>query len=308
MGSEGKETEEGEEAKEGEIEIFCSTLHLYDHPSKTKPIYTPIPSHRTGPILREAYNVMMKFLFLILLLVANLSAQDKKDFGDLTNRELVAQWVKTERIISQEKTAWEEEKTRISNLLGLYKKEQELLDEEIGSAEGSLGKIDTDSQRYKSELKEYQEIQELLREGITKLLPRARAISRVLPKATLESILPDVDQILAPAAEEMPRKTIKSIISVLNAADKFNRIIHVGEEVYQRKNGERYIVRVIYLGLSRGYFLSNKGKIAGICFPGKNAWQWEERSSLVDEISHAFAVYDKKKSPQLVKLPIAISE
>ena len=74
----------------------------------------------------------MKHSVILLSLVASftpwVSGQDETEkttpaVDPAASREMIRQWVQTERILSEEKTSWQVEKKRMQDLLDLYQKE-----------------------------------------------------------------------------------------------------------------------------------------------------------------------------------------
>ena len=80
------------------------------------------------------------------------------------------------------------------------------------------------------------------------------------------------------------------------------------EETRKLAGGKKMTVDVVYLGLARAFYTSGAGDTAGIGTPTSNGWQWQEKPDLADEIRKTIAVHQKDSSPQLLKLPISISD
>ena len=85
-------------------------------------------------MIRSAYRVT---LTMLLAMVASHAQESDLTADPESSRELIRQWVQTERIISEEKSAWQVEKQQMQELLGIYQQELKLLDEELNQA-GSL--------------------------------------------------------------------------------------------------------------------------------------------------------------------------
>lgn len=223
------------------------------------------------------------------------------------SRELIRQWVKTERIISEEKTSWDVEKKRMQDLLDLYQKELQLLDEEIGKAGKSASLVDENKEKFQSELKQYREAQQLLGDTMARLLPRLKSLMTRLPKPLLDELSADTDLLNAEDALGKPRDVLKSMIAVLSASGRFNRSITIAEETRQTPDGKKMTVDVLYLGLCRAFYTTAAGETAGVGTPGETGWKWQPVADLGDDIRRTIAVYRKDKQPQLIKLPVKIS-
>jgi hypothetical protein len=260
----------------------------------------------------------MKHLSAILLVLSfsmgAIVAQDadpataEKPIDPTATRELIRQWVQTERLLSEEKTTWQVEKSRMQELLDLYQKELTLLNEEISKAGTSAGTLDGRQETLKKEIKEYRDAQRLLADTLSRLLPRLQSMIPRLPQPLQDEILADSELLLSPDAMEKPRDVLKSMLAVMAASGRFNRSISVVEETRQLSGGKKMTVDVIYLGLARAYYASDAGHTAGVGKPGKEGWQWQEQADLAKEIRRAIAVYRKDSPPQLIQLPISLSD
>ncbi len=252
------------------------------------------------------------FILLVTALIPCVNGQDEAKKTDsvvdpVVSRELIRQWVQTERILSEEKSAWQVDKKRMQDLLDLYQKELGLIDEELEKAGASVEWVDKDKQRFESDLKQWREAQQLLRETLTRLLPRVTALLARFPRPLLDEIATDADLLRSPKALEHPRDVLKSMIAVLTTSARFNRSITVVEEIRTVSGGEKMTVDVLYLGLCRAYYTTGVGDTAGIGVPGKTGWEWQPEPGLANDIRRTLAVYQKDQQPQLVKLPVEVS-
>ena len=233
-------------------------------------------------------------------------------------RELIRQWVLTERVTTEEKSQWDVEQARMRELLEIYQKELKLLDEEIDQA-GTFAKgVDENRVVMKKELAANRAAQAVLRETLSLQLPRINRLVASFPEPLQKSIEEDREQLMAPDAISHPGNVLKSMLSVLTAAGRFNRTITVVKEIRvwgeslegsKKSTGKKskMSVDVIYLGLAQAYYVAREGEIAGVGKPTTRGWKWTARPELADDIRNALAVYHKDRQPQLIQLPVKIS-
>lgn len=252
---------------------------------------------------------MMRTTLLLLGLTASilpLAAQERKT-DPAADRELIRQWMKTERLLAEEKNAWKVNKQRMQDLLDLYQKELKLLNEEIEKAGASAGLVDERKEKLESGLKDFRDAQRLLAETLARLLPRVRGLARKLPAPLQDELEADIDFLRSPDALAKPRDVLKSMLAVLTGAGRFNRSITVTEETRTLSDGKKMTVDVLYLGLARAYFATASGQTSGIGTPGDDGWQWQDRPDLAANVRRAIAIYRKDKQPQLIRLPVGLS-
>ena len=235
------------------------------------------------------------------------SAKATGEGNPVQARELIRQWVETERLISEEKSAWQAEKQQMQNLLEIYGKELSLLNEELNAAGSSAGLVDENKEQLEASLNEYREARQFLREAVARLLPRLKNLAKRFPVPLMEELGADIEFLHSPEALGDPRDTLKSMIAVLNAAGRFNRTLTLAEDTRVLGSGKKVSVNVLYLGLCRAYYASANGSIAGTGAPSiQGAWEWTEQNEIADQVRQTISVYLKAGQPQLVNLPVQL--
>lgn len=235
------------------------------------------------------------------------SGKTAEEGNPVHSRELIRQWVKTERIISEEKSAWQAEKQQMQDLLEIYGKELSLLTEELSVAGSSADLVDANKERLEASLKQYREARQFLREAVARLLPRLQNLAQRFPVPLIDELEADIEFLNAPEALDDPRDTLKSMIAILNAAGRFNRTLTLAEETRALGSGKNVSVDVLYLGLCRAYYASANGSTAGIGVPSKaGPWEWTEQNEIADQVRQTISVYLKARQPQLVNLPVQL--
>lgn len=261
---------------------------------------------------------------MTLLAVITCHAQEQnnkaeQEVNPSNSRELIRQWVQTERIISEEKTTWQVEKQQMQDLLEIYQQELKLLNEELNLAGSSADLIDENKEKLESGLAQYREAKQILRSSMASLVPRMQKLVGRFPAPLVEELGSDIDLIRSPQALDKPRDVLKSIIAILNAAGSFNRTLTHAEETRTLANGKKITVSVLYLGLCRAYYAADVGPLAGTGVPAATAatadtaataaaggWLWTEDGGIADQVRRTIAVHKKSAQPQLVELPVQL--
>ena len=243
-------------------------------------------------------------IWITLLAVITCHAQE---VNPSSSRELIRQWVQTERMISEEKTAWQVEKQQMQDLLEIYQQELKLLNEELNVAGSSADLIDENKEKLESGLAQYREAKLMLRSSMASLVPRMQKLVGRFPAPLVEELSSDIDLISSPEALDKPRDILKSIIAILNAAGSFNRTLTLAEENRTLANGKKITVSVLYLGLCRAYYAAD---VAGTGMPAATGatggWLWAEDGDIADQVRKTISVHKKSAQPQLVELPVQL--
>lgn len=256
---------------------------------------------------------MIRFLLfpaiITLLAIMVCQAQDNDQetaLDPVSSRELIRQWVQTERIISEEKLAWQVQKQRMEELLGIYQKELSLLDEELSTAGNSAQLIDDNREDLEASITRYRDANQRLEESMSKLLPRMLGLVSMFPQPLLDELALDISALNEATAIEQPRDVLKSMIAVLSAASRFNRSITVVEETRVVQEAKKITVDTIYIGLCRAFYASGAGDVGGVGTPAKQGWVWTDEPGVAEQVRRLIAVHRKSEQPQLIELPIQL--
>lgn len=258
-----------------------------------------------GSIIASAtnshYSKSMRNVVLVSLIAAPLLAQENsQDARVVELRETIAKIVDVKSQASKERSDWEARKGEMNELLGLHRRELELLTEELEKSGVSATGEDEQRQEAEAEIATLKDARRAAGEAVARNRDRALALVARFPKPlALEA---EVDRISLEQWEpgDEPRDGLLPILAVVTKAEQFNRRISRSKEV---RDGRE--VEVLYLGLARAYYADRSGN-AGIGTPGGDGWVWESRPELAGEIVKAFDELDRKRPPELVELPVKI--
>jgi hypothetical protein len=215
-------------------------------------------------------------------------------------RETIARIVDVKSQASKERSDWEARKAEMSELLGLHRRELELLTEELEKSGLSATGEDGRRQEAEAEISDLKDARRAASEAVARNRDRALGLAARFPKPLgLEA---EVDRLSLEGWKpgDEPRDGLQAILGLITKAEQFNRRISRSKEL---RDGRE--VEVLYLGLARAYYADRSGN-AGIGTPGSDGWAWESRPELAGEIVKAFDELDRKRPPELVELPVRI--
>jgi len=246
-------------------------------------------------VMFEMYKKWSRFTSLALLfgwVVAEVSGED-----------LVEQWLETERLIVEEKAAWEKAQQSSQQLLALYKEELRLLDEELLEAGQSAPEIDAEVEKQKSIIEATEKARLVAIQQVTLFQPKALALFAKLPMPLQKQL--EADQLLLQDAISNYNidETLRASIRILSESAKFDRAFLFDEHEITLAD-EKFRAKVMYLGLSRAFFVA--GKRAGYGEPTEDGWVFTEEPELKSSIEKAFAVKSKELPSSLFELPLKV--
>lgn len=230
-------------------------------------------------------------------------AEDKLSESYQYEQAKILRWLEIEKTLTDEKKDFVASARNLERLLDVYKTELTLLEEEIAASEQQLGLEKSELDRIKlstNKLKASRKSQGILVEIQAKRLLK---ILKRLPYPLVQQVMED-QKILMTTSSSMRNKAL-AMLSIVKATHKFNQVVTYSEEVQMVEGVERQL-RVLYLGLGRGYYLS--GNTSGIAMPIAEGWAWSRKDDYFDAISKAMDVHLKVARPELIKLPLSIKE
>jgi len=235
------------------------------------------------------------------LLPVSLFAEPAEDAAVVELREAVRGWIEVEDRISAEQSGWQVEKERMGRLLGLYREELALLDEELEKAGSSAGGHEERMESARKELARLRVAQISAAETMATAVPRLLKLAGQFPEPLRAEASEDLASLRAWKVGDAPRDGLRALLGVLSRADAFHRRLTRTREVREGRE-----VEVLYLGLARAYFVGD-GR-AGIGVPKAGGWEWTEQPELAGELEKALAMMDQKRAPGVVSLPVQVEK
>jgi len=221
--------------------------------------------------------------------------------NDVTDQDLVSQWLQTERLISKESLDWREEKAHISQLLDLYEKELTLLNEELSKAGKNASLVDEEAEALKENLKQSEDARRKAIASLSAIKPRVQKLLARFPEPLQMQLLDEEFILSEKVTNANSGEIFRAIIKILQEASRFHRSFTF-EEQEILLNDETYRAKVMYLGLNRGFFLA--GEKAGTTSSSADGWTFTERNELAGELRKAFAIQTKETPSAFFELPL----
>lgn len=239
---------------------------------------------------------------LSLFFVVEIHSQEAVPRDEVA-KELIRQWIDTEKLLSAEQENWEQEKAHITELMSLYAKELRLLNEEL-AALPTVELDDEKKQKLEANIQMDDEKRKQLRTFLLAQKPRVLALVKRFPDPLKKQVSESLELLNLPDVDSSARDLLMPMLSLIEAGNSFNsgvfltsqRVV-IGPDEWQAE--------VMYLGLGRAFFWI--GEKAGVGSPSANGWVWTRDDAKLADIKKAMSVFDKTTKPQLIKLPLKVN-
>lgn len=243
-------------------------------------------------------NLSHPLVWLLLALIACNATHAKSKFANV--RKLSAEWVKTQRLIAQEKNDWADEKATLESMIKLLEEEDADLAKRIEDAKNEVTESDKKREEKRSERETLQNIEKAIKSALVVHERKLVELVQWLPEPLkdrdsneggianlLERIPEDPDK-----TERSMTHRLQSILGMMSIIDKFNNNVQV-EHGAREIEGKTVNVTTLYFGLAGGFYVDGTGTRAGVLTPAKGGWMEEAKNELAEELFKAVAVYEK---------------
>jgi hypothetical protein len=113
--------------------------------------------------------------------------------------------------------------------------------------------------------------------------------------------LSGLDDPLATTSEKL-----QLLLELLGMLDDFGQKISLHESVMTLADGQDYLVRQVYLGLSHGWYVTADQRFAASGRANPDAWLWEPADD-GQSIMEIIAILERRASPALVSIPLRLA-
>ncbi|MEM7011774.1 MAG: DUF3450 family protein [Verrucomicrobiota bacterium] len=251
---------------------------------------------------------MVRFCFIHLVFVAPILAQESPEPPlPAAVQEKLREWVRVQELTIEEEANWKEEQLRLADLNQLRQQEIAGLDETISASSKRITFYDEKLGALESEGTELKEGRQQLQARIEALETRALTLMKSLPTPVLDKLGETAPRLENPEPDLPLQNRYRDVLAVLIEAGNFDRKLSVQIEV-REIDGSEAELEVLYLGLSRAYYVDRTGKRAGVGVPGADGWTWTSEPKLAGEIRQAIQTHQQKAPPTLTRLPVQVED
>ncbi|MBN1974647.1 MAG: DUF3450 family protein [Sedimentisphaerales bacterium] len=225
-----------------------------------------------------------------------------------TARNVIEQWVDTQRALSKEKQNWEMAQQSLNDRIEMVKKEIDSLREKISKSTQDISDADKNQAKLVEERETLKNAAETFKGIVDRLESKTIALNRQLPDPIRERVKP-----LNQRITEDPNQTklslsqrFQNIIGILNEVNKFNNEITVTSEVRTLHDGSTAEVTTVYIGLGQAYYVNADRTIAGAGRQSENGWNWEPANEAAGNIADVINILKNEKVADFIPLPVKI--
>lgn len=216
---------------------------------------------------------------------------------------LTLQWTGIERQRDELQANWRSDRPVLEQQLVLFEREIRELEAVLEVSEQEQDEVE--ARRL-----------ELLEEQV-RLEQEQAALERTLEQATIElhNLLGQLPPPLVSAWEEqLPRlddplytasEKLQTVLDLLGQLDDFEQKITINESIMTLGDGQDYLVKQVYLGLSHGWYVSADGSLAAEGMATPEGWRWRSITD-AQPVTAIVDILERRRSPELIAVPLQL--
>jgi hypothetical protein len=247
----------------------------------------------------------------LALMAPSGAAQDKQEPAPpptlQETRVALDKWIETQQIIARERNEWQQGKEILLGRLELVKSEVESLEQKLAEARTSAAQAEQKKAELRVENERLLATTSTLTQRAGGFEGQVRQLVEKSPAPVQEKLQPLVQRVPEDPAQARASlaERFQNVLGILNELSRVNAEISVHYEVRTLADGKPSEVRVLYVGLAQGYYVSAGGE-AGIGRPGPNGWTWQPSQAVANDVLTALEILQGKHTPAFVPLPTQI--
>jgi hypothetical protein len=222
---------------------------------------------------------------------------------------VLEEWVQTERMISESESEWEASKASMENLISIYRREIDTLEEVIASAQEDTSAAEI----RRSELNEQDEAVKAIEAQVVEAIEEAESLIKELQPL----LPPPLQEELSPLFNSLPEDSSKTklaigqriqpIVAILTQVQKFNQVVTVVEGFREFEAGRTVQTEKVFFGLGAAFYVDQADEHAGLGVLGENGWTWKDDPSLVPAIRKFISIYRGTQQASYVEVPVSVN-
>ncbi len=250
----------------------------------------------------------MRITYLWIVALAFPSPVSAAETSLDATRSVLEEWVEARKTLAKVRNDWVVEKEILEQSTAAFERELTTLTTQIEQVDTGSTQTDKELGTVGDEKAALRLASDELKVSAGKLEARVRALSPGFPAPVMEKIEPLFNRI-----PEDPEDTklslsarLQNVVGILNELDKFNGSLTVVSELRKNEGGAEVQTRVLYVGLSRAYFVDKTGEFCGVGSSSPAGWEWTVQPELGAAIQKVIGVYENSEPATFVSLPVTV--
>ena len=221
-----------------------------------------------------------------------------------TSDKLVQQWLDLEQQNSRLKSQWLEAEPALKQRITLLNAEREQLKAVLANSQKTTGNADDDRSKLLAEQNTLEQDSEQLQAQLTLLRQTLAGVAPQLPPLLKQQWQQEAQALTDPNDTALQ---LQVALAQLTKLMEFDNRISLHEEILTTASDEKVLVKQLYLGVARAWFISADGSHKGTGSVVNGEWLWQFDAELdASPIKNAIAIFEKQQASDFIALPLSL--
>jgi hypothetical protein len=210
-------------------------------------------------------------------------------------------------MLATEKRAWREQKALMEGQLRLDQQALSHLEAALEELGPQLDFLKTETTSLTEDLEASTELVDFWTSKLETLKRRLSGMAARFPpglKTELTAKLNDALTLDYSEDSSKLKRVFDLCLEVISEANEYHQSIHLITEAHDLGDGRRGEFKVVYLGLSGGYYFSEDSGLAGMILWDGSGWKWVEDTGMLEDLVALGAVLSGQVPPRYLALPL----
>lgn len=243
-------------------------------------------------------NAVLLAIFLIPV-ISFASDDPVKDIHQLT-----MQWTGLEHQIDLLRKNWRRDKPVLEQQLSLLEREARELNRLLKESAQEQDEVEQRRLELLEQQTRLEQGQAALERSLRQAAIRLKTLHVQLPPPLREGWgeeLPRLEEPLLTSSEKL-----QLLLKLLNQLDDFQQKVTLHETVMTLADGQEYLVKQVFLGLSHGWYVTADQSHTAAGMANPDGWKWTPVTN-GERIAQIIAILERRMNPELITIPLQLN-
>ena len=223
-------------------------------------------------------------------------------------KNLTKEWVGVEKTRSKEQKQSHEQQENLEQLQAVLQQQLEEWKTQMALVEKNMSRADEERQTLIEQKENVAHAREAAFGFLKKMERQIAGLTPSIPAPLAQELEVPLQQLKKKSTPDQWLTRYQACLSIAKGMSSFHRRYASCAQDIELAN-ETISVKVIYLGLSRAYFINLDGSKAGTGTPHQHGWTWEEHPELNAAIKLALEITEQTSTRlSLIELPVEMAK
>lgn len=218
--------------------------------------------------------------------------------------QLTLQWTGLEHQKDILRKNWRGDKPVLEQQLSLLEREIQELNRFLKESAQDQDEVEQRRLELLEQQTRLEQEQAALERSLRQAIIRLKALHVQLPPPLVkgwEEELPHLEEPLLTGSEKL-----QLVLNLLSQLDDFQQKVTLNETVMTLADGQEYLVKQVFLGLSHGWYVTADQNHAAAGIVDPDGWQWTP-VTYGERIARIIAILERRMNPELITIPLQLN-